>query len=316
MANVFNKDSTDLSPQSVPYILLLAGLFGTTLVASRFGVDQFHPTTFVGLRLLLASLGYLGVYAFSLGGRKWPTDRLLWRHGILLGLFDTALPMSCIMLSLKYQSSGLTAILLAPGPAVTVLLAHFLLPDEPLAPRSIAGVGLALAGALLLTLLGESGLAGIEPASPIGYLLVMTAVLSGSIMTIYARRFMRRCDTFPVTTVRMLTAAAAVMPLSILVIGLDFSAVTWEGYLVLGYSALAGTFLAFLLLFYNIKRFGATTAAMTLYVIPIIAALGGVLVLGEIITPGMVGGMALIISGIMVLNRPRTIAAQADPDLG
>jgi drug/metabolite transporter (DMT)-like permease len=304
-----------VNPQSIPFVLVLAGLFGTNLVASRFGVDQFHPTNFVALRLSLASVGYLGVYVVSLGGRKWPTDPWVWRHGILLGLFDTALPMSFVMLSLTYQSSGLTAILLATGPAVTVLLAHFFLSDERLTPRKVAGVGLAFAGALLLTLLGESGLAGIHRASPVGYLLVMAAVFLASTMTIYARRFMRACDTFDIAAVRMLTATAAVMPLSILVIGFDFSAVTWQGYLALAYSAVAGTFLAFLLVFHIIKRFGATSAAMTSYVIPIVAAIGGVLVLGETITPGMVGGMALIISGVIVLNRhtPVPPAAAAGP---
>jgi drug/metabolite transporter (DMT)-like permease len=139
----------------------------------------------------------------------------------------------------------------------------------------------------------------------------MTAVVAGSTMTIYSRRFMRECDAFHITAVRMLTAAVAVMPLSILLVGFDLSKVTWQGYLVLGYVALAGTFFAFLLLFYNIKRFGATTAAVTLYVIPVIATLGGVLTLNETITPGMVGGMALIMAGIAILNRRGTAGLPA-----
>jgi probable blue pigment (indigoidine) exporter len=300
-----------LNPRSIPFILLLAGLFGTTLVASRFGVEQFHPTTFVGLRLSLAGLGYLGIYAFSVGGRKWPTNHWVWRHGALLGVFDTALPMSFIILSLRYQSSGLASILMATGPAITVLLAHIFLPDEPLTRRKATGVGLALTGTLLLALLGESGLANVQRANPLGYVLVMAAVVAGGTMTIYTRRFMRECDTIDVTAVRMLTAAMAVMPLSIFLVGFDLRKVTWQGYLVLGYAALAGTFLAFLLLFYNIKRFGATAAAMTLYVIPIIAALGGVLALRETITPGMIGGMALIMAGVAILDRRGTAGLPA-----
>jgi drug/metabolite transporter (DMT)-like permease len=300
-----------VNPQAIPFVLLLAGLFGTTLVASRFAVEQFHPVTFVGLRLSLAGVGYLLVYSLSLGARKWPTSPAVWRHGALLGLFDTALPMSFIILSLQYQSSGLASILLAAGPAVTVLLAHFFLPDEPLTRRKGAGIGLAFGGTLLLILLGETGLAGMHEASPLGYLLVLTAVLSGSAMTIYARRFMRECDTVQVAAVRMLTAAVAVMPLSLLIVGIDLSRVTWQGYLVLGYAAVAGTFFAFLLVFYNIKRFGATVAAMTLYIIPIVTALGGVLLLRERVTPGMVGGMALIGTGIAVLNRHPSAALPA-----
>ncbi len=51
-----------MSIQALPYILLLGFFWGTSLVASRFGVGQFHPTIFAGLRMLLASLAYFLVY--------------------------------------------------------------------------------------------------------------------------------------------------------------------------------------------------------------------------------------------------------------
>jgi drug/metabolite transporter (DMT)-like permease len=63
-----------------------------------------------------------------------------------------------------------------------------------------------------------------------------------------------------------------------------------------------------LLAFYNIKRFGATAAAMTLYVIPVVASVGGILVLGEKITEGMLVGISLIIVGVALINRRRYTA--------
>jgi drug/metabolite transporter (DMT)-like permease len=90
-------------------------------------------------------------------------------------------------------------------------------------------------------------------------------------------------------------------------IGYDLSEVDIAGYGALVYAAVFGAFGGLLLEFYIIKRFGATTAAITTYVIPIFATVGGALFLDETITLRMILGMALIIIGIGVINRRRYV---------
>jgi drug/metabolite transporter (DMT)-like permease len=154
-----------------------------------------------------------------------------------------------------------------------------------------------------LTLRGESGLPNVAQASPIGYILVFVAMICASGMAIYARRNMRDMDAFDVATVRMFAATLTVMPLSLLLVGLNLEAVDSQGYFALVYAALIGTFSGMLLAFYLIKRFGATTQAMSLYVTPVVAGLGGALVLDEQITVGMLLGTTLIVAGISLINR-------------
>lgn len=291
-----------MPPHSVPYVVLLGILFGTTLVASRFAVGQFLPITYIGLRLVLASLGHVAIYAFF-RRRRWPTGSVLWRRSAVIGIFATAIPMTAIVSSLQFQSSGLTAVLITTSPAITVLMAHFFLPDEPLTRRKGLGILLALSGALLLAIRGESGLPDVSQASPIGYGLVLVAMVSASGATIYTRLYMRDLDALDVASVRMWVAAAAVMPLSLLLVGFDLDNVTSQGYTALLYAALIGTFSGMMLAFYNIQRFGATASAMTSYVIPIVAGIAGVLLLGETITKFMAIGMALIIAGIALINQ-------------
>jgi drug/metabolite transporter (DMT)-like permease len=122
-------------------------------------------------------------------------------------------------------------------------------------------------------------------------------------MTIYARKYMRDYDFFDVASVRMFAAALAVMPLSALLVGVDLSGVDARGYMALVYAALVGSFSGMILAFYTIKRFGATASAMPMYVIPVVATLGGALLLGEQITEGMLVGIALIAAGIALINR-------------
>ena len=285
-----------MSIQALPYISILAIFFGTTLIASRFSVGQFTPLTYIGLRFLIASLCYVAIYTLS-PRRHLPRDRNVWRHAPVLGIFSTAIPMTLIVSSLQYQSSGVTALLLTVGPAVTVILAHFGLQDERLTPRKILGVSLAVSGAALLAILGESGLPDVSRANPLGYIMVLTAMFIASAMTIYARKYMKDLDAIEVGSVRMWTAAVVMIPISLLVVGMDLSHVNRQGYFALLYAALVGTFGGMLLAFYNVKRFGATASAMTANLIPIVAIVGGAFLLGETITTGMLAGMILILSG-------------------
>ena len=128
-------------------------------------------------------------------------------------------------------------------------------------------------------------------------------MLIASTTTIFARKFMRGYDAFDVASIRMFTAALVIMPLSIVLVGIDLSGVNAQGYFALVYAALVGTFLGMLLSFYNIKRFGATASAMPVYVIPVVSGILGALLLGEQITAGMAVGMGLIAVGIALINR-------------
>jgi len=292
-----------MTAQALPYISFLGFLFGSTLVASRFSVGQFQPTTYIGLRLTMAGIGHVAFYTLVGRRYKFPTDRRLWLHASILGVLGTAVPMTAIVTALQYLSSGLAAIFITTSPAITVLLAHFFLPDEALNRRKAFGVALALSGTIVLASSGESGLSEVGKANPLGYILMLVAMTMGGAASVYIRKYLSDYNAFDVASIRMFVAAIVVMPLSALIIGFDLQSVTTGGYVALLYAALVGTFAGLLLAVYNVKRFGATAAAMTSYIVPIFAGLGGVLLLDEQITAVMLLGVVFIVSGIMVINR-------------
>jgi len=132
--------------------------------------------------------------------------------------------------------------------------------------------------------------------------MVLGAMLVGSAALIYARRNLREYHAFDVASIRIFSAMLVVLPLSLLSVGLDLSHVNRAGGYSLLYAGVVGTFFGFLLDFYNIKRFGATLAVMAGYIVPVIATLGGALLLGEVITWGMLGMMGVIFSGVYLVN--------------
>lgn len=289
----------------MPYLLLTGFLFGSGLLSARLAINQFDVLTYSGLRLALASLGYLGLYYFNRQQYPWPTNPRVWRQGFLLGLMNEAVPMVAGIGSLQYLSSGVASIFFTTGPAITVLLAHFLLADELLTRRKALGVMVTLSGALLLSLQGESGLPDIRQANPLGYGLVMAAVLSLSLSTIFIRKFMRQVSSFDIAGIQTFAAASWVLPITIFSGSGQLTGVNWQGYTALGYGVVFSSLMGALVYFYTIQRFGATISALSHYVTPVVVTLGGVLLLEEKITFTILAGIALVGLGISLVNYRR-----------
>ncbi len=286
-----------MNPKAIPYIVIAGFCFGSSFVASRFGIGQFTPLNYVGLRLSIAGIGYFCIYLFS--KKTWPS---LWRHGLVLGLIGTAVPVSCFTFTLLYLSSGLAAIIGAAGPALTIFLASFFLADERLTLGKIGGILLALGGAAMLVLLGETGLPNVTEGDLTGYVLIFIALLCISFSTIYIRKFTQDENPMDVTSIQVFIGASVLLPLSLLIDGFPVALVDWQGVSALFYSGLVGTLGAFLIYFYSAQKFGATAAAVTNYVTPAVSAIAGVIVLGETITGGMILGILIIVAGIGLIN--------------
>lgn len=287
--------------KALAFVLLLGFLYGSTLVVSRFSVGQYAPLTYISLRLLLATGGYVVLFALS-QEKRWPTDRRLWVKASLLGLFGTALPMIGMISSLQYLSSGVASLLITLAPGVTVICAHFFLADEQLTFLKAAGVLVAFMGAGFLLMRGESGLAEFASADWRGYAWNGMGILCGGSSVVYSRRYLRNEDMWHVSSVRMLSAAVFVLIATALTVGFDMQNVTSVGYIALVYAAIAGTFAGMWLNFYIVKNFGATSATQVSYVLPVISTILGALVLSERVTSGMLVGMTIIFAGLTLLN--------------
>ncbi len=318
-----------LAQSPFPSVVLTGALLGSTLVVTRFGLGQFDTQVYVALRLTGGALAFLvGYFIFRMG--PWPRDPGLWlRAGIYglivslkgitsvgvqrvrfpkeafveMGLIGTALTMTGFTQSLRYQSSGITGLLTTLSPVETALLAHFFLKGERLTPQRLLGGLVAFAGAGLLLLRGETGLADLARADWRGYAWALLGITSNSVGLVYARRWLSTEDPFVVTSIRILTGALVIGLLTAFTVGYDLSAVRISGVLALCYAAVAGTFLAFLVYLKIVQRFSATVASQTEYIVPLVASSLGVIFLGEQVTPTMLAGMLVIFAGLAIFDR-------------
>ena len=104
----------------------------------------------------------------------------------------------------------------------------------------------------------------------------------------------------------MFVSGLAVSLVAGLFIGFDdisaYESSLWLLLLVLG---LGSTLLPFGATLYASKHASATLVSITAYLAPLVAVIGGVLILGEELTPIIMLGAALAVIGVGLVGRPR-----------
>ena len=286
--------------KALPYVVLLSLFWGTNAVASRFGVGQFDPFLFILLRLAIATLFFVPTLMWQQGG--FPTDRSLLKKAALSGLIGVAIPFPTFIYSLQYQSTGIATLYVTLFPVMVAIGAHFFLPDEKMTRYKFVGVILALCGTLFLAVRGESGLADVGRASPLGFILVTTGLLFETINTMFVRRKMKKTDPMQVTAIRLLTASIVLFFVTFAVGDFSLAAVNTAGYLSLAYAALIGALGGQFMAFYIQNRFSATAFSLTSFLVPVVATVFGALLLDEILTWAMGVGVLFIGSGLYLIN--------------
>jgi len=184
-------------------------------------------------------------------------------------------------------------------PIFSVILAHYLTRDEPMTARRILGVLLGVLGVIVLV--GFGAITG-SVGELIGMAAIILACLSYSLGAIYARRF-PSLSSAALAEGQLVCAALFLFPI-VMVIDQPWTLPPPSlsaGLAVLALAVLC-TSIAYLLYFHVIKTSGASNASLVTLLIPISGVILGALVLHEPIHVEQLAGMALIISGLLVID--------------
>ena len=178
------------------------------------------------------------------------------------------------------------------------------LAQEKLNPTKLAGLVVGLTGVIFLLLTRTTGIAEAGTAfNPQGPLLALAGVFVAAASGVYARLRLAQADFIVVTAGQMLAGFLSVLPFAVTLSSLNLANVSWRGGFSVFYTGIIGSFLAFLLVFYMIKHFGATTATLPTYIMPAVSGILGALILGEIITFPLIIGAVIILFGVFLASR-------------
>ncbi len=286
------------------WLLLLVAAIGwglggvITRAAFDHGVDPVEFSAYRSAFAVVAMLAYLFVTR-----RPIPSSRAAWGAGMILGTVNLAAPFLLLTLAVVYASAGFVGLLVANIPIGTALWAHFLGDERLNAPKAF-GLSVSFAGVLLLLVVGDSGLdeGGNAPLA-IGLSLAGLSLASFGIL--YAKRALAALDPTRLALPQFTVGTALLIIPIPFTDGLptDFTTFGWLLVIAAGVFSTALPFLAF---YEAMKHVTATQAALTGYVIPLVAIVLGGLLLDERITPTLIAGGVLIILGVILTDRATT----------
>jgi drug/metabolite transporter (DMT)-like permease len=237
--------------------------------------------------------------------RFWTTDPVAWRKGILLGTIAMAAPMVFMTLAFEDLPVSVGGLLVALIPLATIAAAHFMVDGERFQVKTLPGLLIALAGTALLV-----GVGG-ESASGVGDLwrgvgLMMTGVVIAGIGGALSRRYALQVSSNDLVLPQFTVNTVVVAVLLPLVFEVELSTVdTTSWWLIAGIGAV-GTTLSFGSFLIGAGMNPASRLALISYVIPPLSVVLAVFFLGETLTPAIVAGAVLILTGVVLAERKTT----------
>lgn len=281
-------------------ILIAALALGSAVVITRLGFNALTPETFAALRLLLAAMFFAPVVWARRS--RLPRDRQAWLILLALGVVNTAAPVIGVTLSLRFISSSVLSLIFALMPAATGAIAHFTLKQEPLTRGKLAGLSIAAAGTALLLLSGDSGLSE-TPADWRGYAFGFGGMLAASVGAVIMRRYMQAVDTWVLAGGQHLAAALPALMFGLAFGEMPLATLSPLGWLQVAYVTAMNSVVSFVAILLLNQRFGATFSTIPSYLVPLVTAVLGAWLLGEVVTLPMALGGALIVVGVIMFNR-------------
>jgi O-acetylserine/cysteine efflux transporter len=267
--------------------VLVPLLWGYQFVAIKVGVAEFPPLFFLGLRFLAMAL-LLVPFA------KKPTRQELGPIAVI-SVFLGGLNFGLFYVGLGLGSGSLSAVAYQLATPFTVLLAWPLLAERPSLMTS-SGVLLAFLGVVVLA--AGPGLS----ANALPILLVVGAAFAFAVANVLTKRH-GPFDPLMLTGWSSLFTVPQVMLMSLVLEHGQWATLATAdklGWLALGYTIFIGGIVGFGLWFWLIARCTMSRVAPFGLLLPVFALISSVLFLGDRITPTLIVGGLLAISGVAI----------------
>lgn len=292
-----------LDSLAVSTLLLCCACWGLGQVATKVALEQIPPLLQAGVR---AAIAVLLVAAWS----RWRGVALLARDGSLPagllagGLF--AAEFACIFVGLQYTSASRMTVFVYTAPFVVALGMPLIARGEGLGLPQWLGLVVAFAGVAYAFAEGFSSQAAGGPQQWLGDALGLAAAVlwGGTTLVVRASR-LATLSAEKTLAWQLLVCALVLVPLG-LALGERWPARLGGWPLAaFAFQALVVTFLTFLLWFWLVRMYPATQVASFTLLTPILGTAFGTLLLGEPLTPRLVGAAVAVALGIWMVNRPR-----------
>jgi drug/metabolite transporter (DMT)-like permease len=282
---------------------LFVFLWSTGFIGARYGLPYIEPLTFLALRISFAAV-IMAAIALLTGARRLNTNEI--GHSLVAGSLMHGLTLGGAFTTISQGiPTGIVALILGLQPIVTSILANRLM-DEKIARLQSVGLALGLVGVLLVLHDRNIVLAG----SVLGWVASLLSLIGITLGTLYQKRY---CSSIDWRTGNLVQYLGAGVLFTLGAFAFETREINWTGELIfaLVWLVLVLSIAAVALMYWLIRRSGATEFASLFYLVPVVTALLAYILFDERLDLISILGMLICTGGVALVNRGAARSATA-----
>ncbi|MDG0794455.1 EamA family transporter [Cohnella ginsengisoli] len=291
-----------MNPKAYASLILVTTLtMGLAFPVGRIGLDYAPPFLLMSIRFVAAGL----IMAAFTARRLKPKDISSWLRIALIGSLNSAGVMGCSYYSMRWITSGESAILIFVNPLLVILFGALFMKARY---RSLQWAGVALGFAGVFCTMGAH--LSMNP----GTLISLLGACCFAAASLLVKRWGQAFDTWVLTGYQMLFGGIVLGLLSALFehphihFGSGF-------YFSLVWLVLVNSILQFSGWSYLLQRGDPAKTNAFLFLAPFFGVIGGAVLIGEPLHAYVAAGGAMICAGIFLVNwrgtAPRSVSTTA-----
>ncbi|MEH0022609.1 MAG: DMT family transporter [Desulfobacter sp.] len=290
--------NTNIDIKGVALLIILCASWGLNQVAMKVGIGGIPPVLQAGFRSTGSAL-LVVVWMISRGQNILERDGTLW-WGILAGILFS-LQFILLFWGLEFTNASRSAVFLNTSPFVVALGAHLFIRTESLTRVQVLGLVLAFFG--IMAAFRES-MCLPSREMLMGDAMVLGAAVAWGAATVLIKATPLTRISPGKTLLYQLGVSAPILFLASLALGEGGirhlgPAVTAS----LAYQIVWVAFITYIAWFWLIRKYPVSRIAPFAFLTPLFGVMAGALILGEPVTLFLVCALALVGTGIYLVNR-------------
>ncbi len=279
-------------------------VWGSTYLFIRIAVEHFPPMIMGALRFISAGV-LLFIWCFLRGEKLFSLQII--KPAAVSGILLLFIGNGAVIWTEQFLPSGFVAVLIGAAPIWFVLLDYYNWKDNFSNKEVIFGLVIGFIGVLLL--FGQNALQALSVPGSKPHIIALCILIAGSISwcagSLYSK-YKSQGNSNSVNAAWQMLAGGAVFLIASMLrnewAGFHFNSVHESGWFALFYLIIFGSLAGYSAYIWLLQVRPAIQVSTYAYVNPVVAVLLGIFIIGEKITLLQVAGLAIILTGVFLLN--------------
>lgn len=287
----------------LPFVALCL-IWGSTWYFIKITLNAGMPPMYgVGIRFFFS--GLLFFLILLLRKESIPINKQSIKLYLSFALLNFSLSYGITYWATQYVYSSISAIIWGLFPAVTSLIAHFMIPNDPnerLTQNKLLALGTGFIG---LTIISSNQTIDFSSNSSIGILLLICAVVAAAYPSVLYKKHSKEVNHYQMNAVCQLITGVVMLSLSYFIETEETMQLVWTNELILStiYLIVLGGVVSWGIYFWLYQHLTVTQVTYVAIFPPIVAIIMGWIFLNEVLTIKEIIGTIFILSGSVLIYR-------------